>query len=167
MIQQLQQWNRTYSPGFEKQYSTILPRFFVEEKIVDKYREKYASLGKNMARCDDAIVYMFRVIYGKVVSISARLGELRNDYDRDWNVIGEFQIPFIEKPGTCPPLVAASLQQMIRNAEKLAAPFEFVRMDFYLGADGKIYFSEFTFSPTCGLPTLPGNLEFTLSRYWV
>lgn len=125
---------------------------------MDKYREKYASLGENMARCDDAIVYMFRVIYGKVVSISARLGELRNDYDRDWNVIGEFQIPFIEKPG---------LQQMIRNAEKLAAPFEFVRMDFYLGSDDKIYFSEFTFSPTCGLPTLPGNLEFTLSRYWV
>ena len=159
IIQQLQLWNRTYSPGLEKQYSTILPRFFVEEKIVDKYHENYASLGKNMASCDDAIVYMCRVIYGRVVSISARLGDLRNDYDRNWNVIGAFQLPFIQDKGC--------FERMIRNAEKLAAPFEFVRMDFYLGADEKIYFSEFTFSPTCGLSTLPGNLEYTLSRYWV
>lgn len=158
IIQQLHQWNRTYSPGIEKQYAYIQPRFFIEERIVDNYADHFATVG---IREKDAIVYMCRCIYGDVVSISARLGELRNDYDREWNVIGGFQLPFIQKPQP------DRLATLIWAAEKLSAPFEFVRMDFYLSADEKIYFSEFTFSPSCGLPTLPGDLEYTLSKKWV
>lgn len=160
MVQKLHQWNRTYSPGLEKQYQHIQPRFFIEEKIIDKYAHCYNEIGE---KSDDAIVYMFRCIYGKVVSISARLGERRNDYNPHWEVIGGFDMPFIKNPD------ADLLQRMIRNAEKLSAPFEFVRMDFYMGPgdDHPIYFSEFTFSPTCGLPTLPGNLEYTLAKSWI
>ncbi len=160
MIQKLHQWNQTYSPGLEKQYQYIQPRFFIEEKIVDKYAHCYTGIGE---KSDDAIVYMFRCIYGKVVSISARLGERRNDYNPHWEVIGGFDMPFIQKPE------GDLLQRMIRNAERLSSPFEFVRMDFYLGAGDHqpIYFSEFTFSPTCGLPTLPGNLEYTLAKSWI
>ena len=158
IIQQLHQWNRPYSPGIEKQYAYIRPQFFIEERIVDKYADHFATVG---IREKDAIVYMCRCIYGKVVSISARLGELRNDYDREWNVIGGFELLFIQKPEP------DRLATLIWASEKLSYPFEFVRMDFYFSADNEIYFSEFTFSPSCGLPTLPNNLEYTLSKKWV
>ena len=39
--------------------------------------------------------------------------------------------------------------EMAALAEKLSAPFPFVRIDLY-DVDGEIYFSEFTFVPTGG-----------------
>ena len=38
---------------------------------------------------------------------------------------------------------------LVRIAEKLAAPFPFVRVDLY-DVDGKIYFGEMTFTPAKG-----------------
>ena len=46
------------------------------------------------------------------------------------------------------------LDEMVSVAEKLAAPFNFVRVDFYETRDGKLMFGELTFSPSAG------NLEF-------
>ena len=42
------------------------------------------------------------------------------------------------------------LDEMIAVAEKLAAPFDFVRVDFYETTDGELKFGELTFSPTAG-----------------
>ena len=42
------------------------------------------------------------------------------------------------------------LDEMISVAEKLAAPFDFVRVDFYETTDGELKFGELTFSPTAG-----------------
>ncbi len=47
------------------------------------------------------------------------------------------------------------LDEMIAVAEKLAAPFDFVRVDFYETTDGELKFGELTFSPTAG------NIEWT------
>ena len=41
------------------------------------------------------------------------------------------------------------LDKLITNAEKLAKPFDFVRVDFFL-VDDKVYFSEMTFTPSGG-----------------
>ena len=46
------------------------------------------------------------------------------------------------------------LDEMIKVAEKLAKPFNFVRVDFYETVDGKLMFGELTFSPSAG------NLEY-------
>jgi len=49
------------------------------------------------------------------------------------------------------PLVRPSRwREFIECAEKLSAPFEFVRIDLYDGGDG-VYFGEFTFTPGAGL----------------
>jgi hypothetical protein len=145
----LNSWNHLYNSTNEKQYSYLRPRFFIEEKIHDKY------VGKN----GEAIVYMCRCIYGKVVSISVKYKELRNDYDEKWNIIGDHQLPYIEKP--------KYFNQFIENAEQLSILFEFVRMDFYIDFEDKIYLSEYTFSPMNGLPVLSGDLEDRLSKKWI
>ncbi len=150
IINILKKWNKQYNPKIEKQYSYILPQFFIEEKIDDKY------FGKN----GKAIVYMIRCIYGKIVSISAKYNNRTNYYNTEWElrVTPELEIN-IEKP--------IYFEKMKRNAEKLSTLFEFVRIDFYIDKDDKIYFSEFTFTPNNGMKTLPNNLEYTLSETWI
>lgn len=73
---------------------------------------------------------------------------IRGYFDLDWNPLdicktmpkdGNF-----EKP--------SRLSDMIALAEKMSAPFPFVRVDFY-ECDGKIIFGEFTFTPTGCLGT--------------
>lgn len=44
------------------------------------------------------------------------------------------------------------LEQMLAYAEKLSAPFPFVRVDFY-DVNGRIVFGELTFTPSAGLDT--------------
>ncbi len=149
---QLTAWNRPYNIHLERQYAYIKPRFFLEEKIYDKY------LGQN----GEALVYMCRCIYGKVVSISVRYRDLRNDYTRDWKPLlphVEPGLPYVEKP--------VHLDVMIRGAETLSSPFEFVRMDFYVDREDKIYLSEYTFSPMGGERVLHEELEFQLAQSWI
>ncbi len=55
---------------------------------------------------------------------------------------------------------------MIEISEKLAKPFELVRIDFYLGKSGKIYFSEYTFTPNDGNIILSLQQEFQLGKIW-
>lgn len=43
-----------------------------------------------------------------------------------------------------------NLERMFAYAERLSAPFPFVRADFY-DVDGKVYFGELTFTPSAGL----------------
>lgn len=58
-------------------------------------------------------------------------------------------------PGTRPPL----LEKLITLAERLAAPFTFVRVDLY-EIEGQPYFGELTFTPGAGLNLkIPRNLD--------
>lgn len=149
IVRQLKRWNKLYNPIIEKQYGYLIPKFFIEEKIEDKY------FGKN----GKAIVYMIRCIYGKIVSISAKYNGKTNYYNNEWELRVKPELDFdIEKP--------IYFEKMKRNAEKLSSFFEFVRIDFYIDKDDKIYFSEFTFSPMGGMKVLPLHLEYELSKYW-
>jgi hypothetical protein len=56
---------------------------------------------------------------------------------------------------------------MIELAEILSAPFEFVRIDFYLSSDRKIYFSEYTFTPSGGYRFYTNNIEAELGKLWL
>jgi hypothetical protein len=69
-----------------------------------------------------------------------------NTFDRNLNALdivsdGFFTDDCVIIPDNC--------QKMIEVAELLAKPFPFVRVDLY-NVDGKIYFGEFTFTPTAG-----------------
>jgi hypothetical protein len=147
----LTSWNKPYfRANAERQYKFIQPRFFVEEKIVDKYKGKTAH----------AYVYMVRCIYGKAYTIGVldRKAGFNLLYDTDWNQL----IPSkqsLEKP--------VNLEKMLELSEKLSAMFEFVRIDFYIGEHDELYFSEFTFTPAGGNRVFSEELELLMGEPWV
>lgn len=146
----LNKWNKIYS-FTEKQYIFLKPKFFIEEVIDDKY------YGKN----GNAVVYMVRCIYGKAITISTYLkntGEISN-YDINWNVIYKNELPHILKP--------VHFDKIIKYAELLSSPFEFVRIDFHIDKDDNIYFSEFTFTPLAGNIVFSIELEKKFAELWI
>lgn len=146
VIQSLNKWNIKYDWQDEKQYSYIKPRFFIEKKV-------------DGAEGGHALVYMFRCIYGKPVTIGVKCvkQKIQNSYDIDWNPIMPLALVGIEKP--------QHLDKMLKLASKLSQPFEFVRIDFYY-VDEKIYFSEYTFTPAGGKQVFPLEIEMQYGKLW-
>ena len=148
-IQKMIQWNVPYIgiQWGENQYKTIKPGFFIEEKVADVHGVKTGS----------ADVYMFRCIKGRPITIGVKRGNIQNSYDINWNLIADKKIE-IERP--------EALDKMIELATILSAPFEFVRIDFYLSVNSTIYFSEFTFTPAAGLQLYSDQLENEFGALW-
>ncbi len=145
----LNSWNKIYSFK-EKQYTFLKPGFFIEDIIDDKY------YGKN----GNAVVYMVRCINGKAISVSTYLKHLEKTsvYDINWNIIYKNELPNIQKP--------VHFDKIIKYAELLSAPFEFVRIDFHIDKNADIYFSEFTFTPKAGMISFSYELEKKLGEIW-
>jgi hypothetical protein len=68
-------------------------------------------------------------------------------FDTTWN-----QLAFADKVGAIQPWVPKppNLDKMLTLAATLSAGFGYVRVDFY-NIQGRVYFSEFTFTPAGGL----------------
>jgi hypothetical protein len=148
IIIKLRNWNTTYVGNREKQYSYIKPRFFIEEKIYDSI----------LGHTGEALVYMIRCIHSKPISISVKYKNVQNSYDTNWNLITS-KIPFdIPKP--------KCLSKLLNLCETLSARFEFVRLDFYIGNNNTIYFSEFTFTPNGGFKVFDIETEIKQGSLW-
>ena len=146
----LSSWSVPYTGSGEKHYSYIPPRFFIEEIIDDAYTGKSGQ----------ARVFMIRCIHGKPVSVGVRKGNgstIQNTYTPAFVQV-ETPKFVLEKP--------AQWESMMTYASVLSAPFEFVRVDFYIGGDGEIYFSEFTFTPSGGNRVFSMDMERELGRLW-
>ena len=129
-----------YWSGREWVYKNLKKRLIVEEYLED------ASGGLQD--------YKFFCFNGKPQFMQLEVGRYtsnntRNFYDMDWNLL-----PFgkelehnkdivVEKP--------EKFEQMKEIAQKLCAPFSFVRVDLYQ-VNGKVYFGELTFFPAGGAP---------------
>lgn len=119
----------------ELHYFKIKPQI-----IIEKY------MGNNL------LEYKIHVFNGKakyLYLVSGRFKDIRyNNYYIDFAPFGEAQFNGWKKKDYDfkPPL---NYQEMINISEKLAKPFPFVRVDLY-NIDGKIYFSEMTFTPAKG-----------------
>jgi hypothetical protein len=145
----LRKWNTKYT-GIntgESQYQYLKPQFFIEEKICD-IETGYSG---------EAVVFMFRCINSKVITIGVKKGNVQNSYDVYWNPLEPEEFS-IKKP--------SNINTMLYLAEKLSAPFEFVRVDFFLSADKKIYFSEYTFTPAGGTQIFNSYLEKYFGALW-
>lgn len=147
---QLRKWTKPYSV-VETQYTFISPRFFIEEVINDAYT---GATGK-------ARVFMVRCIHGAPVSVRVRKEEgpraVCNSYTPTFAPLEPVAFP-LEKP--------AQWEALLRCATQLSAPFEFVRVDLYIGADGHIYLSEFTFTPAGGNQIFSTEVEEEQGRLW-
>ncbi len=122
----------------ELHYSKIKPQIIIEKLLQEK--------GKL------PIEYKIHVFNGKAKSmyvVTSRGIDIRyNNYYIDWTPFDGSQFNGWKK--TDYPLEKPSnWDQMVKMAEDLAKPFPFVRVDLY-DIDGKIYFSEMTFTPAKG-----------------
>lgn len=144
----LHAWNRHYIGSKEIQYSFIEPRFYIEEKIEDSV----------LGRTANAIVYLIRCIHGNPFAIGVRTKKGQNSYDLNWNPIKSIQVQNVEKP--------KQFEKMLEIAKRLSKPFEFVRIDLYIGKDDVIYFSEFTFTPSGGNRFYVMQKEKEFGKLW-
>ena len=125
-----------YYNSKEWQYKNIKPQILVEKLLLD--------VNSNIPND-----YKFHCFNGKVefiqVDIDRHKTHKRNIYDTNWRFIN-CQLKFengdpIDKPHM--------LNKMRSLAEKLAANFQYIRVDFYnLGS--QVYFGELTFHPGSG-----------------
>lgn len=140
--------NRKYTKYNEKQYEYIEPKIFIEEVIDDYF------FGKNHF----AVTYMFRCIHGTPQTFSIKRNHLVNSFDINLNLL---------LPKEHNLMISKDIfERMKKLAKILSENFEFVRIDFYLDKDQNIYFSEFTFSPLCGLQYFDDEIETKLGNLW-
>ena len=142
----------------EGQYRFVKPRFYVEEKVVD-----YSN-----GRTGSAITFMVYCIHGKPTALI--IMEHALDRYRHFTIDSSFALKQIVIRGQIYHefKIPSSdvFNRMFTLATTLSKPFEFVRMDFYLGADDKIYFSEYTFTPHSGKVVFPPDLEARFGALW-
>jgi hypothetical protein len=110
----------------------------------------------------------FLVYHGKARYVYVLQDRFQNRtidfYDMDWNRLDcEFDGLPRSRNGMQRP---TNLDDLVAIAEKIAAPFDFVRMDMYLEG-GRIYFGEVTFYPGAGLGRLePDEWDLRLGEPW-
>lgn len=127
----------TYCNGLELHYKDIKPKIIAEQYL----ENDGGDLHDYKVWCFGGKAYFIQFLTGR--STGLRMAY----YDLEWN-----KLPFtsnhkmyegnVEKP--------SNLKEMIWAAEKLAKPFNHVRVDFYLLDNGEIKFGELTFTPSSG-----------------
>jgi hypothetical protein len=134
-------------------YSQAEPGLFVEE-----------SLGEPGQPPLDHRFYVFdgepKLIQ---VDTSRYTGSSRRFYTPDWEPLGA-------RTGVVPVCAVrprpACLGEMVAAAGRLGAPFDFMRVDFYV-VDDDIVFGEFAAYPASGIkPFHPRDLDRLLGSYW-
>ena len=122
----------------ELHYASIKPQIIIEQLLLedDKLPIEYK-------------IHVFNEVAKSLYVVTSRGVDIRyNNYYIDWTPFDGSQFNGWKK--TDYPLTKPSnFDEMVKIAEKLAKEFPFVRVDLY-DINGKIYFSELTFTPAKG-----------------
>ena len=117
---------------------------------------KPAVICEQLLPVDDSIVdykvWCFNGVAHYIMTCSHRFekGCYLGFYDKDWNYLPQYMIFSSSHPEEKKPLPRPeNLVGMLQVAERLAKPFECVRVDLY-NINGKIYFGELTFTSQGG-----------------
>ena len=148
-----------YTHHNEMQYKYVEPRFFLEEKVVDYGNDSQGN----------AVTFMFYCIGGvarTLIMMDKKLDRYRHFTVNEDTSIKQIAIENQVYHAFILPS-NETMTKMVKAAGKLSQPFEFVRVDFYLGLDEKIYFSEFTFTPHSGEQIYSDEYELELGKLWV
>lgn len=116
----------------------------IEPKV---YAEQLLDLGEGKVLTD----YKFHCIKGEIADVflageNAKGERKYATVDLDWNVLPYTKESYLLEPLPAKP---SCLNEMVEYAKILSKDFHFVRVDFYQ-YEGKVYFSELTFSPWGG-----------------
>lgn len=122
----------------ELHYSPIKPQI-----IIEKYIGKLDELPIEYK------IHVFNGVAKSMYVVTGRGQDIRyNNYYIDWKPFDGSQFNgWKKREGDIP--VPKNWNEMVKMAETLAKPFPFVRVDLY-NINGKIYFSEMTFTPAKG-----------------
>ena len=141
---QMKKWSkvRYYLPYSEMQYKGVQKKIIVEKYL----KPQHGKLP------DDYKVYCFN---GKAMYVMLCVGRENGHakylyYDRNFQFMRDFSYDGIDMPEDFELEKPEGYGALFFYAEKLSAPFKFVRADFYL-VDGQVYFGELTFTPSAGL----------------
>jgi hypothetical protein len=147
----------THNHGHKKHewaYNEFPRKLIVEKLILDEHNNVPED-------------YKFSMIHGKCVFIQVDRDRFENFtrsiFDPDWNHLDikwkRKKGPAIEKP--------ENLQLMLNIAEKLAKPFDYIRVDLYSLGKGEVYFGELTNYPVSGRGKFtPKEFDFELGKLW-
>jgi hypothetical protein len=137
---------QSYGQWGELWYTRIEPQVFIEEFLEGK---------DNKSPPQD---YKLHVFHQKVILVQVDLsrfsGHKRHWYNRSWIRVpiswakhkGRIDERWKDAPSLPKP---EALERMVASAERLAAPFDYVRVDFFVRGDN-IWFSELTFAHAGG-----------------
>ena len=136
----------------EYQYFHIEPMVMIEEYL------------KNLDG-SGPLDYRFYCFNGvpQVIQVDNHAHDINPFYDTNWN-----QLDLYYREGALRPAIARppNLEHMNVIASQLSEGLDFVRVDLY-NIDGKIYFGEFTFTPTAGeLRLHPESWDLKLGEQW-
>lgn len=139
---QLKKWQHE---DFWKKKAEINYRRIEKRIICEKYLE-----GENRYRLNDYKVYCFN---GKALFILLCIDDIEKRkfyfFDEKWNFL-RINRDGLAAPETFYVKKPECLEKLLFYAERLASPFPFVRVDFYI-EDERIIFGEMTFTPAAGL----------------
>ncbi len=138
----------------EQHYGLITPRVVVEELLLDERGEVPADYKLFVLNQKTAMVQVITDRFS---------GNTRNFFTRDWR---ELDIEQSWPRGTVALARPTELEEMLAVAEKLAAGFEFVRVDLYAHR-GRVYFGEMTHTPNAGREVFrPKEFDLALGKVW-
>lgn len=138
----------------ERHYSPIKPQIIVEE-----------FLGDTVTLPTEYKIHVFNGKAKNLYVVTGRGTDIRyTQLYIDWTPFDGSQFNGWKKADVTPPR-PANFDEMVRIAERLCKPFPFVRADFY-DVDGKIYFSEMTFTPAKGTLILDDDsTDFEMGKW--
>jgi hypothetical protein len=136
----------------EYQYFNIKPRILIEEYL--KNQDGSGPL--------DYRFYCFNGV-PEVIQVDNHAHDINPFFDTKWTQLDLHYREGVSRPTIAKPM---NLDRMIVIASKLSADFDFVRIDLY-NIEGKIYFGEFTLTPTGGdLKLRPESWDMKLGEKW-
>lgn len=138
----------------ERHYSPIKPQIIVEK-----------LLGDGVHLPTEYKIHVFNGKAKNLYVVTGRGEDIRyTQLYADWTPFDGSQFNGWKKADVTPPR-PDDFDKMLSYAEKISAPFPFVRADFY-EVDGKIYFSEMTFTPAKGTLILDDDaVDFQMGKW--
>lgn len=138
----------------ERHYSPIKPQIIIEE-----------FLGDTITLPTEYKIHVFNGVAKNLYVVTGRGTDIRyTQLYIDWTPFDGSQFNGWKKADVCPPR-PENFDEMVALAEELCKPFPFVRADFYC-VDGKIYFSEMTFTPAKGTLILDDDAtDFEMGKW--
>lgn len=129
IVRQLERWLNTdyaFQNGFEAHYHDIKPMILVEDYLGELHDYKFWCFN------GEPKLYTINDGFGHGDIMYYRMN------GTPWNLYGVPEHQDYKRPG--------HFDEMVEYSRKLAAPFKFVRCDFY-EVDGLVYLGEMTFTP--------------------